>query len=46
MFTVEDPANRVEQDLLVAVILSYDVRVIVLLCFLDKRANDFTLLLV
>ena len=42
---VGELANSVEQDRLVAFIFSYDVRVIVLLCFLDKRANDFTLTL-
>ena len=43
---VEEPANSVEQDLLVAFIFLYDVRVIVLLCFLDERANDFALFFV
>ena len=35
--------NCVKQDLLIAFIVLYDVGIIVFLCFLDKRTDDFTL---
>ena len=38
--------NCVKQDLLIAFIFLYDVGVIVLLFFLDKRTDDFALFLV
>ena len=38
---MEEPGNCVKQDLLIAFIFLYDVRVIVFLCFLDKRTIDF-----
>ena len=44
--TVEEPGNCVKQDLLIAFIFLYDVGVIVFLCFLDKRTDDFALFLV